>query len=431
MKTSTWSHLVILGFIAQHSFAQSPVPDRSPKPAIIPKPAAPANTASPAAVPSKATDAEQPVSRTTPDTKVKVSTKTRIKKDYTRPSGIGSDYYVGLLFGSSSSAGELGDSESPRSGIQSGLRGSAAIFSGSFGLAAGLGFFYNSLTSKDANAEKYATLGTDDTRRKKDITSSGVFVEFFPHFRPNDNLQIGPEAHIALAPYRLFLPGEDNKSQTIFAGLRAAWETVEETRSYRFGFEYLIDINIEPRSIQNIVLSFDLGFPIKERFTKVVEKKRIERRREIIEKTVEKPVEKTVITKQVSMVFDQQSINFVTAKAELLPASQIKIQNLAKFLSTNRLLWTKVIIEGHTDRRGEYNYNMKLSLDRAISVGQELARNGVDPKQISWQGFGPTRPIDPTDNELAWARNRRVEIKFDGVTDEAALKQGVNQAMQK
>jgi outer membrane protein OmpA-like peptidoglycan-associated protein len=372
---------------------------------------------------------QQPAATPPSETKVKVSTKTRTKKDYTRPSGIGSDHYLGVLIGSSSSAAELGDSESPRSGMQAGLRGSAAIFSGTFGIAAGLGIFYNSLSSKDSTAEKYQTLEASDPRGKKTVTSSGAFVEFFPHFRPNDNLQIGPEAHIALAPYRLFLPDEDNKTQTIFAGIRAAWEILEEARSYRFGLEYLIDINIEPRSLQNIVLSFDLGFPIKERFTRVVEKKRIERRQEIIEKTIEKPVEKTVITKQVTMVFDQQAINFVTAKAELLAPSQLKVQNLAKFLSSNRLLWSKVIIEGHTDRRGEYNYNMKLSLDRAISVGQELARNGVDPKQISWQGFGPTRPIDPADNELAWARNRRVEIKFDGVTDEAALKQGVNQSM--
>jgi outer membrane protein OmpA-like peptidoglycan-associated protein len=358
----------------------------------------------------------------------KVRTKTRIKKDYRQPSGIGSDGFVGLQLGIASSEPELGKSEPDRSGYQIGVRGAWTIFSGSFGVSGGLGWFYNSLSTTIEKLD-FQSLPEDDIRRQKTVTSSGAFVEFYPHFRPSPQLQLGPIAHVAFAPYRLYLPGEDNKPQTIFAGAMAAYALGQDENFFRLGAEYLFDINIETRSLQMIMLTLDFGFSMKDRFTKVVEKRRTEQRKEVIEKVVEKPVERKVVTKQITLVFDQQAINFVTAKAELIPSSQQKLERLARFLKDNRALWSRVIIEGHTDRRGELQYNMKLSMDRAIAVSQALMAHGVDRSVISWQGFGPTQPIDPQDNEIAWARNRRVEIKFDGVADEVALREGVAAAM--
>jgi outer membrane protein OmpA-like peptidoglycan-associated protein len=173
----------------------------------------------------------------------------------------------------------------------------------------------------------------------------------------------------------------------------------------------------------------DVGIPILSRFTTVVQHKRIERQREVVKTVVERAVEKKIILKQVAIVFDQQVVNFVTGNAELLPVSLQKLERLAKFLTANKQLWSKMMIEGHTDRRGTPEYNMKLSQDRAVAVGQTLLRFGVESSRLTWQGFGFTRPLDPQENPLAWARNRRVELRFEGVSDDVALKSGVDRAM--
>ncbi len=71
-----------------------------------------------------------------------------------------------------------------------------------------------------------------------------------------------------------------------------------------------------------------------------------------------------------------------------------------------------ILIEGHTDRRGPIDRNMKLSWDRAESVKRFLLEHSsIDPSRIRTEGLGPTKPYDPRDNDAGWALNRRVEFK--------------------
>jgi len=67
-----------------------------------------------------------------------------------------------------------------------------------------------------------------------------------------------------------------------------------------------------------------------------------------------------------------------------------------------------VEIQGHTDERGDDNYNLDLSDRRAHSVRQYLIDKGVDEKRLTAQGYGETQPIDRGHNQAAWAKNRRV-----------------------
>lgn len=72
----------------------------------------------------------------------------------------------------------------------------------------------------------------------------------------------------------------------------------------------------------------------------------------------------------------------------------------------------RLLIEGHTDKRGPLERNKKLSEDRAESIRGFLVQNcGIDPSQLTTKGCGPTRPYSPDDNEAGWALNRRVEFK--------------------
>lgn len=80
----------------------------------------------------------------------------------------------------------------------------------------------------------------------------------------------------------------------------------------------------------------------------------------------------------------------------------------------------KILIVGHTDDTGKESYNQTLSQKRAKAVGEIFAKNGVNIKNIYYQGAGSTKPR--ADNSTASGRelNRRVEIvELDSTSDVA------------
>lgn len=76
-----------------------------------------------------------------------------------------------------------------------------------------------------------------------------------------------------------------------------------------------------------------------------------------------------------------------------------------------------VLIEGHTDSKGENKYNQKLSERRAASVKRWFVENaGIDPSRIDTRGWGEAKPAVPnekadgSDDPDGRQKNRRVEI---------------------
>jgi peptidoglycan-associated lipoprotein len=72
----------------------------------------------------------------------------------------------------------------------------------------------------------------------------------------------------------------------------------------------------------------------------------------------------------------------------------------------NRYPAVKVRIEGNCDERGTREYNFALGARRANSVRDFLVAHGVDGGRISTVSYGKERPVDPGDDESAWAKNR-------------------------
>ena len=70
-------------------------------------------------------------------------------------------------------------------------------------------------------------------------------------------------------------------------------------------------------------------------------------------------------------------------------------------------------IIGHTDSKGSYAYNLKLSRDRAKSVMEYLVKQGVDNTKITIDGFGSNRPAADNNTEQGRAQNRRVELEME------------------
>jgi outer membrane protein OmpA-like peptidoglycan-associated protein len=69
-----------------------------------------------------------------------------------------------------------------------------------------------------------------------------------------------------------------------------------------------------------------------------------------------------------------------------------------------------ILVIGHTDRAGDADYNAALSLQRAEVVRELLASKGIGAGFIQISSHGEGNPLIPTADEVAEARNRRVEV---------------------
>ena len=108
--------------------------------------------------------------------------------------------------------------------------------------------------------------------------------------------------------------------------------------------------------------------------------------------------------------FAARLIQFEKAKADLLPASNKVLDDVVLLLRQNPEL--KLSIEGHTSDDGNYDFNMKLSKERAMKVEQYLIQKGIDPSRLQAEGFGPNKPLNNSKTSAGRALNRRVELKL-------------------
>jgi peptidoglycan-associated lipoprotein len=69
-------------------------------------------------------------------------------------------------------------------------------------------------------------------------------------------------------------------------------------------------------------------------------------------------------------------------------------------------------LEGHTDERGSREYNIALAQRRSDAVMQLLIAQGVSASQLSSVSFGEEKPAAYGNGEDAWAKNRRVEVRY-------------------
>lgn len=89
--------------------------------------------------------------------------------------------------------------------------------------------------------------------------------------------------------------------------------------------------------------------------------------------------------------------------------SFIYIESIAKLLNSNNDL--QLIVAGHTDNIGNYNYNLLLSKKRAEKIKDELIIRGVDENQIKLEYYGENSPIASNNTETGRFQNRRVELQ--------------------
>jgi outer membrane protein OmpA-like peptidoglycan-associated protein len=99
---------------------------------------------------------------------------------------------------------------------------------------------------------------------------------------------------------------------------------------------------------------------------------------------------------------------FLEGQDELTPDSRLLLGRILDEIA--RRPAPEIVVIGHTDRVGALAYNDALSLRRAERVRDELVKVGIAADRIRVAGRGEREPLVPTADEVAEARNRRVEI---------------------
>ena len=111
-----------------------------------------------------------------------------------------------------------------------------------------------------------------------------------------------------------------------------------------------------------------------------------------------------------------RNIYFDYNLASLRSKSKYELNKLFNFMKENADV--DIVVSGHTDSRGNDEYNLRLSKDRAQAVVDYLIRNGISSSRLRAKGYGETRPIarnensDLTDNAVGRQLNRRIEISM-------------------
>lgn len=111
---------------------------------------------------------------------------------------------------------------------------------------------------------------------------------------------------------------------------------------------------------------------------------------------------------------EKNVVHYVTARHRIREKYQDDLLYIAK---TAVDCEARVLIEGHADEVGKENYNQDLSVRRASTAREFLIEKGVLESRIEAFGYGEFRPVASNETSEGKAKNRRVEIHIQHITE--------------
>jgi outer membrane protein OmpA-like peptidoglycan-associated protein len=112
------------------------------------------------------------------------------------------------------------------------------------------------------------------------------------------------------------------------------------------------------------------------------------------------------------LIVNMSDVLFNTAQYTLKPAAQVSLAKVAGILLAYPGL--QVQVEGFTDSVGSDAFNQTLSDKRAETVKNFLVAQGVQPNNITSQGFGKNNPVADNSTASGRTQNRRVNMVVSG-----------------
>lgn len=113
-------------------------------------------------------------------------------------------------------------------------------------------------------------------------------------------------------------------------------------------------------------------------------------------------------TVEANKSYSLANISFDQGKAELKVGFEAELEKVVLILTENSTY--RLLLEGHTDNQGDWNDNLKLSLERVEKVKNYLVSKGIDAPRILTKGWGGAKPIANNLLEETRRINRRVEF---------------------
>jgi OOP family OmpA-OmpF porin len=109
-------------------------------------------------------------------------------------------------------------------------------------------------------------------------------------------------------------------------------------------------------------------------------------------------------------ILGSANIRFRTGSANIDRGNEGLLQQLAELA---RSCPGSLVVEGHTDSRGDASANRELSLARAAAVRDALIQLGIDTDRVTAKGYGESMPIADNETPNGRATNRRIVITTD------------------
>ncbi|MFK4753280.1 MULTISPECIES: peptidoglycan-associated lipoprotein Pal [Oceanospirillaceae] len=116
------------------------------------------------------------------------------------------------------------------------------------------------------------------------------------------------------------------------------------------------------------------------------------------------------MTEAEAALLEQTVFYFDFDQSTIKSDSKAALKVHAAYLAANSS--ARVVLEGHADERGTVEYNLALGERRAMAVRRFLLANGASASQLEVVSFGEERPVVMGHSESSWAKNRRVEVKY-------------------
>jgi outer membrane protein OmpA-like peptidoglycan-associated protein len=104
----------------------------------------------------------------------------------------------------------------------------------------------------------------------------------------------------------------------------------------------------------------------------------------------------------------KMGVYFDFDRSDITSNSKLALDKLVKIF--REYPETNILVEGHTDDKGDESYNQSLSRRRAEAVGNYLRGEGISPSRLTINWYGESQPKAANDTDAGRAENRRVEF---------------------
>lgn len=113
--------------------------------------------------------------------------------------------------------------------------------------------------------------------------------------------------------------------------------------------------------------------------------------------------------KELAAIVSANPVDFLRDRIELTAKGKASVTELAVVIRACPGM--NIEIQGHTDKTGKRQANIRLSKSRAEAVKDYLVGLGLSPDLLTAVGFGPDRPVASNRTEAGRRKNRRIEFR--------------------